>query len=351
MITKITIIIKHLTKPHINPFRARSYNTLLKKVEHLKDKYTLMAGDGTVIKCSIRNLKGTNMACMTVSSLINMFDRSFYNYKLSKTNTECETLLNQPLTKKHLVVLDRGYADVTNLCSLDKKTNFVVRIKKNFLITKEFLKKDINSDIITVGNTKLKLVKYYVDKKTRKIIIKKYAEDDNELYEDNESTYIIATNVLSLTINDCITLYKLRWEIEVAFKHLKTHFKIRHICKEPNMKIDKLHEKNRFWLDMSFLMYNMTNLLKNAIDFDINSNCRFSKIANFLRYIMQNKENNSLDVLKKKLILIGKRFQNNTKNNSNVKDSRIKKKRGRYPALNMVIKGNEKIQLEVDVIK
>lgn len=152
-------------------------------------------------------------------------------------------------------------------------------------------------------------------------------------------------------MNDCITLYKLRWEIEVAFKHLKTHFKIRHICKEPNMKIDKLHEKNRFWLDISFLMYNMTNLLKNAIDFDINSNCRFSKIANFLRYIMQNKENNSLDVLKKKLILIGKRFQNNTKNNSNVKDSRIKKKRGRYPALNTVIKGNEKIQLEVDVIK
>ena len=55
------------------------------------------------------------------------------------------------------------------------------------------MEKNVNDDIIEINNMKIKLVKYYVDKKTRKVIIKKYKEDDNSEPEDNDKVYIIAT--------------------------------------------------------------------------------------------------------------------------------------------------------------
>ena len=115
-------------------------------------------------------------------------------------------------------------------------------------------------------------------------------------------------------------LYKRRWDIEVAFKHIKTNFKIRHICKESNM-LDGL-QKNKFWLNMSFMMYNMTRLIKNELDFKTKNNCRFTKCASFIRKIMTNytishNRKKYLKQLVDKIIIIGKRFLNNRERNLN----------------------------------
>lgn len=57
--------------------------------------------------------------------------------------------------------------------------------------------------------------------------------------------------------------------------------------------------------------------------------------------------------LMKKLVAIGKRFQNNTKNNKNLNSNRPKK-RGRYKAINTIQRINEGLldddDLEIDEI-
>ena len=86
----------------------------------------------------------------------------FANYDIAFDNNENKILLNQPLTKKNLIIADRGYSNICFLEKLIKRTNFVIRLKKNLLIVKNFLKKNIDNDIIKFGNYRLKLVKYYV---------------------------------------------------------------------------------------------------------------------------------------------------------------------------------------------
>ena len=72
---------------------------------------------------------------------------------------------------------------------------------------------------------KTKLVRYRVDKRTKKIILDHY--DELSKTEDSESEFILATNDLTLTNEQCIDYYKQRWNIEVGFKHLKSNFDVR----------------------------------------------------------------------------------------------------------------------------
>ena len=261
---------------------------------------------------------------MTLSSIINLENDTFYNYELAEDNNETKTLLKQPLTKDHIITLDRGYATIEFLKKLDKHTNFVVRLKKNLLITKNFMKEKEDSTIIKFGNTSLKLVKYYVDKTTKKIILHKYKDENDIQKEDNDTLFVLATNVTTLTIDDCINIYKLRWQIEVAFKKLKSNFKIRHICKESN--INDPMKKIKFWIDMSMFMYNITTLIKNELDKCLNGNCRFSKCASFIRKRLLNMDKKTIEKIVVEIEKIGRRFQNNTKENDNANSDRPKKK-------------------------
>ena len=92
----------------------------------------------------------------------------------------------------------------------------------------------------------------------------KYNEDDNATYDDNDSVFVIATNLISLTYDDLINLYKERWNIEVCNKYIKSNFNLRHIvkqCKSSN-PIDKIG----FFTSLSFLLYNITMLEKKLIE-------------------------------------------------------------------------------------
>ena len=198
----------------------------VKSHSHIFDMFTVLSGDGTLTKCAIKNLNGTNIASITISCLMDISNHLFYDYKVAYDNNETEVLLTQPITKKHLLLLDRGYGkNLEFLKNLNTKTNFVVRITKGLNIYKNFIRKNINSDIINYKGMKLKLVRYYVDKKTKKAVIGKYANDKDVLDEDNDNVYVLATNVLNLSNTDCMDLYKERWNVEVGFKRLKQCWK------------------------------------------------------------------------------------------------------------------------------
>ena len=44
----------------------------VKSHSHIFDMVTVLAGDGTLTKCAIKNLNGTNIASMTISCLMDI---------------------------------------------------------------------------------------------------------------------------------------------------------------------------------------------------------------------------------------------------------------------------------------
>ena len=136
-------------------------------------------------------------------------------------------------------------------------------MKSNLKCYKQFMEqKDINTQVVSVNGTRIRLVKYWIDKNTKKCI-NRYAEDGFIDNDDLSDCFVLATNDISLSIDDCIFLYKKRWTVEIAFKQLKQHFKIRYVNKQITMKTPL--EKCEFWFKMSFFMFNMTHVLKNCI--------------------------------------------------------------------------------------
>jgi hypothetical protein len=251
----------------------------------LFDKYNILAGDGTKVKCAYKicNNKGTNIAAINIVAIYDIKYGTFRDYKIAYDCNEHTGLLQHTLTKDDLIILDRNFASHELMNILKKKTNFLIRLKINLLCVKKFmLESNISEKVINYKGTRIKLVKYWIDKKTKKIILNKYKDDgDNKNINDLSDCYILATNDLNLSAEECIFLYKKRWTIETSFKQLKQNFKIRYINKQITTKKPLL--KTEFWLRMSFLMYNMTSVLKNSIDTTQKNECKFSECAIFIR--------------------------------------------------------------------
>ncbi len=76
---------------------------------------------------------------MTVSSIVNILNDLFFDYKIAYDNNESKALLKQPLTKKHLIILDRGYSSFVFLKKLNLKTGEMVGYANTALGTPSIL--------------------------------------------------------------------------------------------------------------------------------------------------------------------------------------------------------------------
>src|SRR5919109_588738 len=84
----------------------------IKTHSKLFDRFNILAGDMTKCKSYYRNKsqKGKNIASIGISALFDIKHRTFRSYKISKTNNENEALLEQNMSKKDLIILDRFYS-------------------------------------------------------------------------------------------------------------------------------------------------------------------------------------------------------------------------------------------------
>ena len=119
-------------------------------------------------------------------------------------------------------VLDRGYVDFERLHKITQHSAyFVVRAKSNLKFTRMYSRKldkltGVKSDQIG------KLSGFYVSKqypnKLRKI----------KFYDQKtERTFVFLTNNFELTAEQIAFLYKNRWQVELFFKWIKQHLKIK----------------------------------------------------------------------------------------------------------------------------
>lgn len=169
--------------------------------------------------------------------------------------------INDVLDENDLVLRDLGYYNLSEFSNFIRKNiYFISRLSIN---THIYLNKDdeepidINKYLINIGINKKKIdIDVFVGKKERiplrligikvpKIVVEKRKEQykkknhgkkpSEAICEWNKFTLMITNIDRRITINNIINLYKLRWQIELFFKSIKS-----------NLNVDKLTGNNKY---------------------------------------------------------------------------------------------------------
>ena len=128
------------------------------------------------------------------------------------------------LPKKSVVVADRGYQDFSMLYDWEKSDiYFVIRLKKS--INHEMVK-----ELPLRGSDEEKILKDELIMLTEDDTKDEYPKAIRRVAvyeEDNDKVIELITNNLTWTASTIAELYKQRWRVEIFFKELKQHLKIK----------------------------------------------------------------------------------------------------------------------------
>ena len=118
-------------------------------------------------------------------------------------------------------VFDRGYDNFWELYRIQRMESFfVVRAKTNLLYKCIKWKRRMPKNILTDAEIELKVYKSRKDYPENLRLVRYYDEE-----QDRE--FLFLTNAMDLTALQIADLYKNRWQIELFFKWLKQHLKIK----------------------------------------------------------------------------------------------------------------------------
>lgn len=135
---------------------------------------------------------------------------------------EVKTLDDINFQPGSIYVMDRGYIDYKRLYKIDLvEAFFVIRAKNNlqYRLIKSFkANKAIGVYCDQKIKLKNKLVASYYPQEMRRIKFKDFESD---------KTFVFLTNNNNLTAVEIAQLYKYRWKIELFFKWIKQHLKIK----------------------------------------------------------------------------------------------------------------------------
>jgi len=119
-------------------------------------------------------------------------------------------------------IMDRGYVDFARLSVIDQHgAYFVIRAKNNLQFTRiSYGKSDKLKGILC--DQRIRLKGFYASQNYPKEMrrVKYYDTDQNR-------TFIFLSNNLTLPATEIAMLYKYRWKIELFFKWIKQHLKIK----------------------------------------------------------------------------------------------------------------------------
>jgi hypothetical protein len=124
--------------------------------------------------------------------------------------------------KDSFYVFDRGYIDFVRLYRLNTKgAYFVIRAKKNFKFRRIYSNKCDRSQGVMCDQT-IVLTGYYSAKDYQEKLrrIKYYDKETNILF-------VFITNNFDLDALEIALLYKYRWQVELFFKWIKQHLKVK----------------------------------------------------------------------------------------------------------------------------
>jgi len=159
-------------------------------------------------------------------------------------------------------IMDRAYIDFERLYSIKENLGyFVVRAKRNLKFKRLYSNK-IDNSACTFGNrilcdqiiklTGLNTANYYPDKLRR---VKYYDKE-------NDKRFVFLTNNFEITALTVAELYKNRWKIELFFKWIKKHLKIKSFYgTSPNAV------KSQIWIAVS--VYIIIAIIKKSLKIEL----------------------------------------------------------------------------------
>jgi len=119
-------------------------------------------------------------------------------------------------------IFDRGYIDYTRLYKIDQfEAFFVIRAKTNLKFRRIYSRKYDKSSGVKSDQIG-KLTGFYISKEYPKKLRKVRFYD-----EETSRTFVFLTNNMELPAKQIAFLYKQRWQVELFFKWIKQHLKVK----------------------------------------------------------------------------------------------------------------------------
>ena len=145
---------------------------------------------------------------------------AFFHITIASTH-DIMAMPEIPYEKGAYYIFDRGYNDFSNLFNIEQiEATFVVRAKKNLKFKQVSWKRRLPKNVISDSTIEFTV---YKSSKDYPIPLRRVAYYD----EEQNREFVFLTNDFSLPALVVAELYRNRWSVELFFKWLKQHLKIK----------------------------------------------------------------------------------------------------------------------------
>lgn len=145
---------------------------------------------------------------------------AFFHITTASTN-DMKAMPEIPYEKGAYYIFDRGYNDFSDLFNIEQiEATFVVRAKKNLKFKQTSWKRRLPKNVLSDSTIEFTV---YKSSKDYPIPLRRVVHYD----EEQDRTFVFLTNNFILPALIVAELYRNRWSIELFFKWLKQHLKIK----------------------------------------------------------------------------------------------------------------------------
>lgn len=145
---------------------------------------------------------------------------AFFHITTASTN-DIKAMPEIPYEKGAYYIFDRGYNDFSNLFKIEQiEATFVVRAKKNLKFEQISWKRRLPKNVLSDSTIEFTI---YKSSKDYPIPLRRVVYYD----EEQGRTFVFLTNNFVLPAPIIAELYRNRWSVELFFKWLKQHLKIK----------------------------------------------------------------------------------------------------------------------------
>lgn len=222
-----------------------------------------------------------------------LYSMSCAEYKITQESTG-ESLKNFTIEKDDLIIADRVYATITGIeCCYEAEADFIMRIRnKAFKIyDAQGCEIKLTELFKNVGNSCCDFTVYYKDShkkfkpirlcavqkneqeqnyqqdKLRRIESKKQMKISEETKFTHNYFFVITSLDESFSSEEIIAMYRLRWQVEMVFKRLKS---IMNLGSMPT----KTAATSETWLNCKMLIALLIEKLLSSVDFSPCGHCK-----------------------------------------------------------------------------
>lgn len=264
----------------INEHIALEKTTIYEVPEKLKSKNVIAVDASDIVS------KGAVKQTWRLHYAVNLFSMSTEQFKITPESTG-ESLKNFELKQNDLVMADRAYATIAGIeCCYNAKADFIMRIRNkafnvydkdgNKVELSELLKKvgdtccDLNLYYMN-ANKELKPIRFCAVEKTEeekafehKKLIRKESKKQIKISEETKFShnyfFVITSLDETFSAEEILTLYRLRWQVEMVFKRFKS---ILNLGSMPT----KTSGSSEVWLNCKILIALLIEKLMLSVDF------------------------------------------------------------------------------------